>query len=198
VLPNAWGVLKPGAFGAMARKFPRQTPIGWALMLIGTAWFLYNVSQESVSDFANLKKIFYLLFTAVGIGTCIFVQDFLPVRGLAVILLLLAKLMTDVARWEPSGWRIVISAWAYVFVLLGMWLTVSPWRLRDMINWATATEQRTRAISAARLAFGIFVIILGVAVFRPLEQKALSKGAEARVEQPALAGLGAGSEASKL
>jgi hypothetical protein len=171
VLPNAYGVLKPKAFAASARKFPRNTPVGWVLMLVATGWFLYYVSQEQVSDFANLKKIFYFLFTAVGIGTCIFVQDFLPVRGLAVVFLLLAKVMTDSARWVDSEWRLVIATWAYVLAIAGMWWTVSPWRVRDIINWATATEQRTRALSAARLAFGVFVIILGVAVFRPVEEK---------------------------
>mgnify|MGYP001125099086 CR=1 FL=1 len=34
----------------------------------------------------------------MGLGACIFVQDFLAVRGLAVVLLLLAKLMVDTGR----------------------------------------------------------------------------------------------------
>lgn len=175
VLPNAYGVLKPKAFAEATRRFPRNTSLGWVLMLIATGWFLYYVSQESVSDFANLKKIFYFLFTAVGIGTCIFVQDFLAVRGVAVLCLLLAKVMTDSARWVDSEWRVVITGWAYVLAIAGMWWTISPFRVRDMIQWATATEQRTRAISAARLGFGIFVIILGIAVFRPVEEKSAAE-----------------------
>src|SRR5512135_263151 len=95
---NAYGLLKPAEFAAKARKFPRYTPIGWPLMLIATAWFLYYLSIESVSDFASYKPILYVFFGAVGLGTCIFVQDFLPVRGLAVLLLLAGKLMVDTAR----------------------------------------------------------------------------------------------------
>src|ERR1043165_3846883 len=86
-LPSVYGLLKPKAFAEAARKFPRHTPIGYVLMLLGTAWFLYYVSQESVSDFANMKKYFYILFGAVGIGACFYVQDYLPVRGLAVLFL---------------------------------------------------------------------------------------------------------------
>ena len=133
-LPSLLGLLKPKAFAEAARKFPRSTPVGCVLVLLGTAWFLYYVRQEQVSDFANMKKYFYLVFSAVGLGACFFVRDFLPVRGLAVVYLLMAKLMVDTARWQPTDWRLVISFWAYAMVLAGMWFTISPWRLRDIIN----------------------------------------------------------------
>ena len=42
-------------FAAAVRKFPRNLPLGIALMLLGTAWFVWNVSSESVSDFAAFK-----------------------------------------------------------------------------------------------------------------------------------------------
>lgn len=178
-LPSAYGLLNPKGFAVAARGFSRHTMAGWVLMLMGTAWFLYNVSQETVSDFANMQKYFFLVFGAVGIGTCIFVHDFLPVRGLAVLFLLLAKLMVDTARWEDTPWRLVISAWAYLLAVAGMWFTVSPWRLRDLLNWSVATEQRTRVINGCRVAFGVFVILLGVTVFRAAEKRGPSAEAPA-------------------
>ena len=170
-LPGIYGLLQPQAFAAAARRFPRFTPVGYVLTLLATAWFLYYVQQESVSDYASMKKILYLLFTAVGIGTCYFIRDFLPVRGLAVVMMLLAKMMVDAARWEDTGWRLVISYWAYALVIAGMWFTISPWRLRDLLNWSVATESRTRTLSGLRLAFGVFVIALGLTVFRSAEQR---------------------------
>ena len=168
---NVYGVLKPGAFAAAARRFPRHIPAGVALMLLGTAWFLYNLSQESISDFANFKVLFYMLFAGVGIGSCFFLPDFLGARGLAVIFLLLARLMVDTARWVDTEWRLVIAGWAYAMVIAGMWVTISPWRLRDAIEWTCASEARTRLLSAVRLAFGVFVIGLGVTVFPAAEHK---------------------------
>ena len=165
---NLYGVLKPAAFGAAARKFPRNTPAGWVLMLLGTAWFLYYVSLESVADFTSMKSIFNLLFGAVGIGSCLFVKDFLAVRGLAVVALLLAKLIVDTGRPHlgDTKWTLVIQGWAYVMVAVGIWFTVSPWRCRDLINWATANEGRTRLLSGVRLAFALLVLALGLTVFR--------------------------------
>jgi len=177
-LLNAYGVLKPRRFAEAARKFPRYTPAGYVLTLIGTLWFLYYLRQESVSDFASMKKYFYIIFGGVGLGTCFFVRDFLPVRGLAVLLLLLAKLVVDTARWEDTDWRIVMSAWAYLMVLAGMWFTISPWRLRDIINWSVATDSRTRALSGVRMAFGLLVLVLGLTVFKTAEKRAVLTNAE--------------------
>lgn len=177
--PQIYGLLKPSAFAAAARKFPRSPTWGFLLMGLGTVWFLWNVSNESISDFAAYKNLMLLGFGAVGVLTCIFVKDFLAVRGLAVVLLLLAKLMLDTARWHDSQWRLVISTLAYVWIFAGMWFTISPWRLRDIIQWSTASEQRVRLGSAARLALGVFVLTLGLTAFRTSEVQAQSSDSAA-------------------
>ncbi|MGZ5518948.1 MAG: hypothetical protein ACXWJX_14725 [Limisphaerales bacterium] len=164
-LVNLAGLLAPAQVTAFARKFPRNTAIGYVLMLIGTLWFLYNVSIESLADFESMKKFLFGLFIAIAIGTCLFVKDFLAVRGLAIVMLLLGKLMVDSARWVDSDWRLVMVVWAYLMIVAGMWLTVSPWRLRDAIDFDTANAKRLRMFSAARLAFGVLVAILGFVVF---------------------------------
>jgi hypothetical protein len=164
--PNIYGMLKPAAFAAAARKFPRYTPIGYVLMLAATTWFIYYLSLETVSDFAHMKRFLYVFFGAVGIGAAIFVRDFLPVRGFACLLLLTAKLVTDSARLVESDWRLVLVTWAYVWIITGMWFTISPWRLRDWIDWSTASETRTRMFSGLRAAFGLFVMVLGFTVFK--------------------------------
>ena len=105
-------------------------------------------------------------FGAVGVGTCLFVRDFLAVRGLAVMLLLCAKLITDTARVVETDWRLVLVTLAYAWVFVGMWFTISPWRLRDLIEWGTASETRTRLFSGLRLGFGVFVLALAVTVYR--------------------------------
>ncbi len=167
-LPQVYGLLKPAAFGAAVRRFPRSIPWGIALMVLGTVWFLWNLSQESIADFASYKNVLFAGFAAVGLGACIFVQDFLAVRGLAIVLLLLAKLMVDTGRpgLPQTHWVLVIQAWAYVLVVAGIWFTVSPWRLRDFLAWGTATEQRIKVGCGLRLAFGMFIVALGLTVFR--------------------------------
>lgn len=162
-LPQIYGLVEPARFGAAVRRFPRSVPWGWALMLLATGWFCYNLSQESISDFASWKPVLLALFAAVGIAACLYVQDFLAVRGLAIVFLLLAKVMVDAGRphLAQDAWVLVIQAWAYVLVVAGIWFTVSPWRLRELLNWATANERRIRGGCALRLGFGLFVAALG-------------------------------------
>jgi len=177
--PQVYGLTKPAAFAAAARKFPRHVPTGVFLMLLGTAWFLWLVNIEPIADFAAFKPHMMVVFAAIGVGTCIFVQDFLAVRGLAVVLMLLARLMVDTGRPHlpttlfhalqgESSWVLLIQTWAYVLVVAGIWFTVTPWKLRDLLNWATATEKRVKIGSALRLAFALLVVVLGLTAFRAM------------------------------
>ena len=176
-LPQVYGVVKPAGLAAAARKFPRSLPAGVVLMLLATVWFAWNVNVEPIADFSAFKPYMLGAFIAVGIFSCIFVRDFLAVRGLAVLMLLLAKLMTDTGRpYLPttifhaqtgeSSWVLVIQGWAYLFAVLGIWFTVTPWRLRDIINWATDSAARVRILCFIRLAFAAFIVGLGLTVLR--------------------------------
>jgi hypothetical protein len=85
-------------------------------------------------------------------------------------MLLLAKLMVDTGRPHlgESPFVPVIQIWAYLLVVVGVWFTVTPWKLRDILNWATATEERIRIGSIIRLAFAVFVLLLGLTAFRAM------------------------------
>jgi hypothetical protein len=163
---HLFALLRPEEFTRQARAFPRNETIGFVLMGIGTAWFLYNLQSEAIADFAAYKKYMLIGFGAIGVLTCIFVRDFLSVRGLAVCLLLLAWFTLNRTRWADSPLRLVLVVWAYVWVICGMWFTISPWRLRDLLNWWTATSGRLRAGGVLGLALGATVLVLGLTAFR--------------------------------
>jgi hypothetical protein len=169
-VPQVYGLARPAQLAAAARKFPRNLVAGIGLMLLGTAWFVWLVNNEPIADFSAAKPYMMAGFVAVGVLSCIFVQDFLAVRGLAVVLLLLGKLMVDTGRPHlgDSPFVMVIQVWAYVFVVAGIWFTITPWKLRDFVEWATATEARTRLLSGVRLAFAAFVLILGLTAFHAM------------------------------
>jgi hypothetical protein len=168
--PQVYGLAKPAAFATTMRKFPRHVPLGIVMMLLGTAWFVWNVNIEPIADFARFKPHMMILFTAIGIGTCIFVQDYLAARGFAVLLLLIAKLMVDTGRPHlgETPWVLLIQSWAYVLVVAGIWFTLAPWRLRDLIAWNTASERRIRVGCSVRLAFALLVMVLGLTTFRAM------------------------------
>ena len=62
---NLFGLIKPAGFAAAARKFPRSLPLGYLLMLLGTAWFIWNVNHESLADFEGMKPFSPLITEAL-------------------------------------------------------------------------------------------------------------------------------------
>lgn len=169
-LPQIYGLAYPQKFAESVRRFPRNLPAGIFLMLLGTGWFVWNVNSEPIADFAAYKTAMLAAFAAIGILSCLFVQDFLAVRGLAVVFLLLAKAMLDIGRPHlgESPWVLVIQVWAYLLILAGIWFTITPWKLRDFLNWMTATQARVKIGSAIRLSFAVFVLVLGATAFRAM------------------------------
>ena len=170
---SGYSLAKPDAVACALRTFPRANTPGYMLMLAATAWFLWNIKIEDMADYREIKHWFYIGFGAVGIGSCIFLRDFLAVRGLAVFMLLLAKLMLDTQRnymlatpeAYMSEWRLVFAVWAYMIIVMSMWLVISPWRMRDMIEWMLAKPGRLVVKGWFRLGFGILLIVLGLTVF---------------------------------
>ena len=163
---SLYSLLRPAAVIKQARAFPRSEPIGFVLMLLGSAWFVYNLNHEAIADFAAYKKYMLAGFGALGVLTCIFVRDYLAVRGLAVCLLLLAWFTLNRTRWEESPARLVLVVLAYMWVIGGMWFTISPWRLRDIINWWTANESRFRIGSILKIILGATILVLGLTAFK--------------------------------
>jgi len=163
---QVWILLKPAEFTASLRKFHRSETWGYVLMAIGTAWFLYNLNREAIAEFANYKTYMLVGFSAVAVATCVFVTDYLAVRGLSITMLMLAAFTLSLTRLSDSPWRLVLVVAAYAWVVFAMWWMISPWRFRDLMIWMTATPDRVRRLAFGRLAFALFVVILGATVLR--------------------------------
>ncbi|MBC8326920.1 MAG: hypothetical protein H8E27_14970 [Verrucomicrobia subdivision 3 bacterium] len=166
VLTAAVGLAKPKGSMDWINQFPRNETAGWTLMLAGMAWFLWVLSDETLADFEKFRTHFQVFIVATGVGSCFFLKDFLAVRGLAVVFLMLAKLIVDAARWHPSDWRLVLVVLAYALVVKAMWFTVAPWRMRDIIDWATVSERRFKMMCSVRLVFAVLLMVLGLTVFK--------------------------------
>ena len=119
-----------------------------------------------MADFEKYRTAFNVFILATGIGSCLYLKDYLAVRGAAVLMLLIAKLIVDTARFHESEWRLVLITVAYLMVIGGMWFTVSPWRMRDLFAWGIADEKRFKILCGFRIVFGILLLMLGIFEFK--------------------------------
>jgi hypothetical protein len=171
LLPAAAAFAMPASLSGPIKGFHRAVGIGCVLIVLATVWFVYNLKVESIADFEPMKPYLMMILVALGVGTCLFLQDFIAVRGLAALMLLTAKIMVDAGRphVDESDFVLVNQSFAYLFVVLGMWLTIAPWRLRDWFNWAASSKGRLQAVSGLVAGVGAFILVLGLTVFRQMK-----------------------------
>ena len=150
----------------MIKAFPRNDNAGYLLILISMVWFLLILKGENMADFEWARTFFNVFILVTGIGSCLYLKDYLAVRGAAVLMMLIAKLIVDTARFHESEWRLVLVTAAYLMVIGGMWFTVSPWRMRDLFAWGTADEKRFKILCVVRIGFGILLLMLGIFEFK--------------------------------
>jgi hypothetical protein len=167
-LPQLYALANPAGWRAFLQKFPRHEGLGWALMGAATAWFVWLVSHATLADFSKYRPHMMAAFGAIGLLTCVYVKDYLAARGAALLLMLVAYFMLEAGRRRLGDTPFVYlnQLLAYVWAVAGMWFTISPWRLRDALEWNCRTDARLKALAAARLALGLLFVTLSFTAFR--------------------------------
>jgi hypothetical protein len=163
LLLTAAGVLllaKVKVAAALAKAFPRSEMAAYVTMGAGSAWFLYHVLQLGEADFGAYRMHLFLGFGAIAVLSFVYVKDFLAVRGLAILMLLAAWVVLTPAFLQEPASRLFLVSFAYVVILLALYLGVSPFRLRDFFKWLFATELRPRVFGGLLLGYGMLLNVV--------------------------------------
>jgi len=159
------GVVAPEKFRVHAQKFPRS--VLWGRILIGAAavWAGISLYRAATDDWAWARP-----FVVIGVPVAYwlviqYANQFLALRGLAALLLLVAKVALDAADRSDVPWRLVVTVLAYLWVCAAMWMAAAPHQLRDWIGVVTANNTRCRAACGFGLAIGALLVGLGLLVY---------------------------------
>lgn len=148
---------------ALARAFPRSQRAAWATMGAGSAWTLYLVTQLGEAEFGNYKGYILIGFGALAVLSFRYVPDFLSVRGACILALLVANVLLTASymRFDHPS-HLVLNVFAYLMIVLALYLAVAPFRVRDFVQWLFQRPNRPRALGAA---FGLYgLVLLGAAL----------------------------------
>lgn len=143
------------------QAFPRSRVAAYILLGTAAAWFLYKVTQLGPADFGQYKNILFIVFLVVALGSYIYVPDFLAVRGLAALILLIAGALLD-ASFMSYGPALFLKLFVYLAIVLALILGANPYKLRDFFEWLYHKEMRPRIFGAIFSAYGL--LLLGVAI----------------------------------
>src|SRR5205814_3078698 len=138
----------------MARSLPRSRIAGIVLLTLALLWSLWLLATIEMGEFASLRRP---LLIALPIGYVLilrFVDEFLAVRALGILCLLGAEPLIDAAFLRYELTRLVVTVFAYLLVIAGLFWVTMPYLLRDQVNWSTGTNMRWRLINGAALIYG--------------------------------------------
>src|SRR5438105_15483255 len=163
ILISLPGLFKPD-LASVARHFARCRTTGAVLLTISLVWSFWLVATIEMGEFSAFRR---QLLIALPIGYILvlrFVEEFLAVRALGILRLLPGEPLLDAAflRYETS--RLLVTVFAYLLIVAGLFWVTMPYLLRDQINWSARTVFRWRSLHAIAFCYG--AVVLGFAFAR--------------------------------
>jgi len=161
ILMSLPGLFKPD-LANVAQRFPRSHIAGVVLLTISLLWTFWLLATIQMGEFAGFRRP---LLIALPIGYVLvlrFVEEFLAVRALGILCLLAAEPLLDAAflRYETS--RLLVTVFAYLLVVAGLFWVTMPYLLRDQINWSARSAFRWRFLHAIAFVYGGVILTLAV------------------------------------
>ena len=146
---------------ASLKAFPRSQTAAYLAFGGAAAWFLWVTWNSSPADNFDHPVLFTVGFAAVAVLSFQCVPDFLAVRGLATLVLLVAWHLRGAAYMEyDHPQRLLMVSPLFVAVALAIWLGVQPFRLRDFFEWLFFRPSRPRVIGGLLAAYGVMLVIV--------------------------------------
>ena len=137
--------LKTDQTQTFLKKFPRDYKWGVILLSIDFVWAMLLMSYMDMGEFFHLRSWFLMIIPAAFVLVLIFVREFLAVRALGALMLLVSGPVLTAAFLQPPASRILVPILAYVWIIVGMFFVGMPFLMRDWVNWATNTTVRWKA-----------------------------------------------------
>ena len=160
VVVGVLGLMKPD-FAQVVKQFPRSRFAGVVLLTICLAWTFWLLATIQMGEFSSFRRPLLIALPIGYVITLFFVDEFLAVRALGILWLLAAEPLLDAAflRYETS--RLLVTVFAYLLIIAGLFWVAIPYVLRDQLNWIARSVFRWRCLHAIELIYG--GVLLGFA-----------------------------------
>jgi len=153
ILIGLLGLLKPD-FASVVQRFPRSRVAGVILLTVCLLWTFWLLATIQMGEFSSFRRPLLIVLPIGYVLVLWFVDEFLAVRALGILCLLAAEPLLDAAflRYETS--RLLITVFAYLLIVAGLFWVAIPYVLRDQINWGARSVFRWRCLHALALIYG--------------------------------------------
>ncbi len=152
------GLVRPGGVRNALAKLPRSRVAGIVLLTAAFIWSFWLLVTMEMGEFSGFRRP---LMIALPIGYILvlrFVNEFLAVRALGILLLLAAEPLLEAAflRYEPS--RLLVTVLAYILIVKGLFWVTMPYLMRDHLAWASRSTGVWLSLNALTLLYGAAIL----------------------------------------
>ncbi len=162
---GVFAVARPQLAAKALVAFPRNRTAGAVLCAVAWFWTAYELDTIGIEIFDRFLKAFpfelWILAAVLTVLTCWWMDNLLPIRGAAAILMLFPAELFPVIRLEDTGWRLALVVFAYACAITGMFGMFYPWRIRQALAWLAGVPSRVAATGVASLGVGALFVLLG-------------------------------------
>jgi len=127
-------------------------------------WFLARIWALGPEDWLfgpNTRIIMLLVFGVTWVGSFVYVKDFLAVRGLCALVLLSAtELLSSAWGLYEIPSRLWLVSFIYVVIVIAIWVGMSPFRMRDFVEWLDKKGCRARLVGSILGAYGVLLAVI--------------------------------------
>ncbi len=142
-------------------RFLRNDTWGLSLFALAGFWFLLKIWNLEEADFGAYKHWLLILFVSVFIGCGVYWKDFLVVRAIAMLTLMLCHLSLQMGYMNSASVRPFLSLFFYFLIIISLFLGTYPFKVRDMLPMLFKKNNRClKYLGVACIVYGGLLIIL--------------------------------------
>ena len=157
-----WGLVQPNASQAAARSLPRSRIAGFVLFTIAFFWSFWLLATMEMGEFSSFRKPLLFVLPVGFLLVLRFVDEFLSVRALGILFLLAAEPLLDAAFFRSEQSKLLVTVFAYLLIVAGLFWVTMPYLLRDQINWSARTNGRWRLTHGLAFLYGAAILAFAV------------------------------------
>jgi hypothetical protein len=169
LLFGLWGLIRPEASREAARSLPRSRVAGFVLFTLAFFWSFWLVGGKhdggwvmEMGEFGGFR-IPLLIILPIGFLLVLrYVDEFLSARALGILFLLAAEPLLDAAFFRSERSRLLVTVFAYLLIVAGLFWVTMPYLMRDQINWSSRTTGRWRIANALAFLYGAAILTCAV------------------------------------
>jgi hypothetical protein len=162
LLVSVPGLIKPELARGFAQSLPRSRAAGFLLLTVDLFWSLWLLATMEMGEFSSFRRPLLIILPVGFFLVLRFADEFLAVRALGILFLLGAEPLLDAAFFRTETSRLLVTVFAYLLIVVGLFWITMPYLLRDQINWSARRPWRWRLTHGLTLLYGGAILACAV------------------------------------